>query len=128
MQIETASTHDLAAMKPVLQTTQNATIVLDKAYCDEQLRQDLEQNNNVCLFTPEKMKRGESVEQRQDRQAFRDLLNTAVAKLRQPIESLFAWLDRKTALQNATIVRSEKGLLLHVFGKVKAAFMSLNPV
>lgn len=66
--------------------------------------------------------------QKQDRKAYRDVLNTAVAKIRQPIESLFSWLDRKVGLQKASTIRSEQGLLLHVYAKVAAAFMSKLPI
>jgi hypothetical protein len=50
-------------------------------------------------------------------------------KVRQPIEGLFNWLIEKTDFQRASKVRSTKGLLVHVFGKLAAAFIYLifNP-
>ena len=128
LQVHTASKHDLDALKPILETVQNATIALDKAYCDAALAQKLRGKNNTLLFTPEKMQKNESIETRQDRQAFRDVLSTAVAKVRQPVEALFSWLQRKTDIQNASNVRAKNGLLLHIFGKITAAFMSLFPI
>lgn len=128
LQVHTASKHDLEALKPVLETVQNATIALDKAYCDAQLAQKLEEENNALLFTPEKAQKNESEEQRQHKQAYRDVLSTAVAKVRQPVEALFSWLQRKTDIQNASNIRAKNGLLLHIFGKITAAFMSLFPI
>lgn len=128
LQIQTAAQHDLEAMRPVLDNVENAIIALDKAYCDQPLKKRLIEQNNTLLFTPEKIQKGESVWQKQDRKAYRDVLNTAVARIRQPIESLFSWLDRKVGLQKASTVRSEKGLLLHVYAKVAAAFMSKLPM
>jgi hypothetical protein len=49
----------------------------------------------------------------------------AVAKVRQPIESFFAWVQEKTQVQLASKVRSEAGLLVHVFGKIAAALYPL---
>jgi hypothetical protein len=39
--------------------------------------------------------------------------------IRQPIESLFNWIIDKTDIQNASKVRSSKGLLVH--GKIISA-------
>ena len=50
---------------------------------------------------------------------------TAVSVVRQPIESLFNWLIEKTDFQRASKVRSTKGLIVHVFGKIAAAFIYL---
>jgi len=36
---------------------------------------------------------------------------------------LFNWLIEKTDIQTASKVRSTKGLLVHVFGKIAAAFI-----
>jgi len=51
------------------------------------------------------------------------LYSKAVSKIRQPIESLFNWLNEKTDIQRASRVRSTKGLLVPVFGKIAAAFI-----
>jgi len=52
-----------------------------------------------------------------------ELYYRAVPVIRQPIESLFNWLIEKTDIQRASKVRSTKGLLVHVFGKIAAAFL-----
>jgi len=53
------------------------------------------------------------------------LFSTAVSKVRQPIEALFNWLIEKTDIQRASKVGSTKGLLVHVFGRLAAAFIPL---
>jgi len=44
-----------------------------------------------------------------------------VSRVRQPIESLFNWIEEKTGIQVASKVRSTKGLMVHVFGRLAAA-------
>ncbi len=52
-----------------------------------------------------------------------------VSKVRQPIESLFNWIHEKTNIQKASKVRSYKGLMVHIFGRLAAAMFMLvfNP-
>ena len=45
--------------------------------------------------------------------------------MRQPIESLFNWIDEKTGIQCASKVRYYRGLLVHVFGRLAAAMLLL---
>ncbi len=46
-------------------------------------------------------------------------------KVWQPIESLFNWLIEKTDIQRASKVRSTKGLMVYVFGRIAAAYIFL---
>jgi hypothetical protein len=57
------------------------------------------------------------------------LYSESVSRLRQPIESLFSWIDEKTGIQDASKVRFFRGLLVHAFGRVTAAMLmlALNP-
>jgi hypothetical protein len=57
--------------------------------------------------------------------AANDLYSTAVSKIRQPIEALFNWLIEKTDIQRASKVRSTKGLVVHIFGRIAAAYIFL---
>jgi len=57
--------------------------------------------------------------------AANDLFSTSVSKVRQPIESFFNWLIEKTNIQRASKVRSAKGLMVHVFGRIAAAYIFL---
>ncbi len=66
-----------------------------------------------------------SDEIKQFNKAADDLFLTAVSRVRQPIEALFNWLIEKTDIQRASKVRSTKGLLVHIFGKLSAAFIQL---
>ena len=57
--------------------------------------------------------------------AYKDLYNTAISVVRQPIESLFNWVIQLINIQNALFVRSESGLNVHIFGKLAAALIVL---
>jgi hypothetical protein len=48
-------------------------------------------------------------------------LPTAISRVQQPIETLFAWIDDKTVIECVGKVRSYNDLLVHVFGKLAAA-------
>ena len=60
-----------------------------------------------------------------DRGAITDLYSRTVSKIRQPIEALFSWIIEKSDIQKASKVRSTKGLNLHVYDRLAAAFISL---
>jgi hypothetical protein len=45
--------------------------------------------------------------------------------VRQPIESLFNWIQEKTGIQVTSKVRSYQGLMIHVFGRLAAAMFLL---
>ena len=80
------------------------------------------------MLTPVKGVKGQSDVIKQRDKAANDLFSTAVSTIRQPIESLFNWLIVKTDIQRASKVRSTQGLLVHVFGKIAAAFIDIiNP-
>lgn len=120
-----ASVHDLAALRPVLENLPADVSILDKAYADTGLAKQMQGVNNR-LLTPIKDKKGWEAALQQKDQAFNDLFNKAVAALRQPIESLFNWINELTQIQNASKVRSANGLKLHLFGKLTAALMILT--
>ena len=76
-------------------------------------------------MTPIKGVKGQCREIKKIDKAANDLFSTAVSRARQPIESFFNWLIQKTDIQRASKVRSAKGLLVHIFGKIAAAFINL---
>ena len=123
--ITKASVHDLTALKPTLAKIKNSVVILDKAYIDSNLAREMAENNSE-IITPIKKVKGISQIEEYANQAPDDLFNRTVAKVRQPIESLFNWINEKTGIQKASKVRSEKGLLLHVFGKICAALIILK--
>lgn len=50
----------------------------------------------------------------------------AVSRVRQPVESIFNWIEDKTGIETASKVRSYQGLLVHVFGRLAAAMFMRN--
>jgi hypothetical protein len=77
------------------------------------------------MMTPVKGIKGQSQQIKNWDKAANDLFSKAVSKVRQPIESLFNWLIVKTDIQKASKVRSSKGLLIHIFGKIAADLINL---
>ena len=51
--------------------------------------------------------------------------NRLVRRIRQPIESLFNWIQEKTQIQRASKVRSTDALMIHCWGKLAVAFFLL---
>lgn len=116
--------NDLTALRSILPQLHDGELYGDKIYADQTLNQTLEKEQNLKLYTPVKKKKGQS------ELAFADqLLSTAISRVRQPIESLFNWIEEKTGIQMASKVRSYNGLIVHVFGRLAAAFfiLAFNP-
>lgn len=122
LQIGPASQHDLEAQRQILNNTKAVALFADKAFCDKDLKTFFAKNHGE-LLTPVKHKKGQSIEDKQRHKAADDLFSTAVSKIRQPIESLFNWLIEHTDIQRAAKVRSTKGLIVHVFGRIAAALI-----
>lgn len=118
------SENDLQALRPVLPTIEGGVLCGDKAYCDGPLKERLAEDQNLDLLTPVKKEKGQKTLPAADK-----LYSEAVSRLRQPIESLFSWIDEKTGIQRASKVRSYQGLVVHVFGRLAAAMLilALNP-
>ena len=103
----------------------NREIYADKIYSDIPFYKETKESKKLELFTPVKAIKGESPEITKREKAARDLFSTAVSKVRQPIESLFNWLNEKTNIQRAMKVRSTSGLLVHTMGKIAIALITL---
>jgi hypothetical protein len=86
----------------------------DKAYALK--NDDISKLNNITLLTPIKKQKGQKYLDAADQ-----LFSTAVSRVRQPIESLFNWLEQKSGIQMASKVRSSQGLIAHIFGRLCAA-------
>lgn len=115
--ITPASENDGKVLENLLPYLPKNSAYGDKAY--EYLKpRALEQG--IDLLTPIKRKKG---------QLYLDVadqwLSRAVSQVRQPIESLFNWINEKTGLEKASKVRSSSGLLVHVFGRLAAAMFML---
>ena len=123
--ITPASFNDLYVFKESWSDIFNRTFWGDKIYFNKEFFEQLEIEKNSIMLTPVKSIKGQTDWEKQFNKAADDLFSTAVSKVRQPIESLFNWLIEKTDFQKASKVRSTKGLLIHVFGKIAAAFIYL---
>lgn len=115
-----ASEHDLTAFRHIVSQLHGGELYLDKAYADERLAQATKADQDLALLTPVKKAKG---------QPYLDVADqwwsTAISRVRQPIESLFNWIEEKTGIQRASKVRSSNGLLVHVFGRLAAAMYLL---
>jgi hypothetical protein len=111
-----ASDHDLSTFRQIAPLLHGGKLFADKAYIDELERESLLKEQDVEKWTPAKKRKGQK---RLD--LFEQLLSTSVSRVRQPIESLFNWIEEKTIIQVASKVRSYNGLMVHVFGKLAAA-------
>jgi hypothetical protein len=119
-----ASQNDLTLLKGSASTLPKGELFADKIYADAPWQAELQACQQVRLRTPVKRKKGQKSLQAADR-----LYSAAVSRVRQPIESLFSWIQEKTGIQNASHVRSTTGLWVHVFGRFAAAMLLwiLNP-
>ncbi len=120
-----ASENDLNVYKQNWSNIDNRTFYGDKIYNDAKFFINIKKNNNSTMLTPIKEVKGMPDNLKQRDKAFNDLFSTAVSKVRQPIESLFNWLIEKTDIQRVSKVRSTNGLLVHVFGRIAAAYIFL---
>jgi hypothetical protein len=123
--ITPASENDLNVHKQNWSNIPNRSFYGDKIYLDTELLKNMLRVSNSEILTPVKGVKGQSKITNQWGKAANDLYSRAVSRIRQPIESLFNWIIEKTDIQRASKVRSTKGLLVHVFGRIAAAFIYL---
>lgn len=120
LHVTPGSENDLTAIRQEMESLCGRAVFADKAYLDKNL-QRIMHGQESQLLTPIKLVKGECEAVRQFKKAADDLFSTAVSRVRQPIESFFNWLNELYGLQNASKVRSNQGLIVHIFGKVAAA-------
>lgn len=123
--ITPASVSDLTVFKQAWSDIPDRCFFGDKIYFNREFFHELEKKNKSVMLTPVKAVKGQAEVLKQWDKAANDLFSRAVSKVRQPIESFFNWLIEKTDFQKASKVRSTKGLMVHVFGKMAAAFINL---
>lgn len=119
VQISPASYCDLWAAKQIVSDCrpfQNGKLYADRAYIDADWKYELKTLYNIDIVTPRKKKKNEYL-------ISGDAFSTSVSSIRQPIESFFGWLNRKTFVQNASHIRSLQGLYFHIFSAL--AFVNL---
>jgi hypothetical protein len=115
------SQHDLTALSEVLPQIEEGQLYGDKAFCDSGMKERAWSQQDLEVRTPVKKKKGQDCLAAADK-----LFSKAVSKIRQPIESLFNWIDEKTGIQCGSKVRSYRGLMVHVFGRLTAAMLILD--
>ncbi len=119
--ITSASVADINILKEIAEDIYDTSVYADKAYISKDLK-SLLQEQGVSLNTPVKKEKGKKGSMADE------IVSSAVSKIRQPIESLFSWIDEKTGIQTASKARSTQGLLVHVYGKLSAAMLLLTPI
>lgn len=120
-----ASENDLNLFRQAWGGIENRVFYGDKIYHDTDYFDHTFKTQNSIMLTPVKGIKGQTENMKMWDKAANDLFSTAVSKVRQPIESLFNWLIEKTDIQRASKVRSTKGLMVHVFGRIAAAYIFL---
>lgn len=98
----------------------NLRVFGDKIYHDEAAARELMETLNIEMMPCQKRKKGQ-----QNLASDQKFLNTMISQIRQPVESFFNWIHEKTGIQQASKVRSTKGLLKHIFGRLVAALLIL---
>lgn len=115
-----ASHHDGKVFEQIRPVLTNNELYADKAY-QRADAQTIEALQGLTVLTPIKKEKGQNSLEPSDQ-----WLSTAVSRVRQPIESLFGWLEDKTGIECASNVRSYNGLMVHVFGRLAAALFFWN--
>jgi hypothetical protein len=121
-----ASVNDITVYKQAWSTIENRTFFGDKIYMDHDLNQQMAIEQGSEMYTPVKGVKGMPDVIKKRIKAADDLFSTAVSRIRQPIEAIFNWLIEKVDIQKASKVRSTQGLLIHAFGRLAAAFITLK--
>ena len=118
--VSCASDHDLPVARQIMEDYRPfrcGTLYADKAYIDEYWEIVLNRDFSVRIITPRKLKKNDFLRGG-------DAFSSFVSALRQQIESFFNWLNELTNIQSASKVRSSDGLLVHIFGRIAAAFFA----
>jgi len=106
--LASASMHDLEIAKDTLPSSEyeNIDLYADLAYKDQQFQLDLFEEKAINLITPIKKEKGQA-----ELFLFQRANNSIHSSKRQTIDTLFAWINDRTGIQNASKVRSADGLL-----------------
>lgn len=113
-----ASTHDATAALDQRLALAKTTLFADLAYRQPALKEHFLTQDTRLLLGCKKPQGGKLSKAQKH-------FNRLISHFRQPIESLFNWINEKTHLQTASKVRSLEGLMLHCWGKLAVAFYLL---
>jgi len=113
-----ASHHDSKAFIEQQPEIASTELFGDLAYPTPEIISHL-QEQQTRLIAPKKKPKGKELTT--DEKYY----NRLVRRIRQPIESLFNWIEQKTGIQRASKVRSTDALMVHCWGKLAVAFFLL---
>ena len=113
-----AAHHDSLAFKGQAIDLPATALFGDLAFADKKIAELLKEQATEIITPKKKPKDKELTE-------FEKYHNRLFAKFRQPIQSLFNWINEKTGIQKAGKVRSTDGLMIHCWGKLIFAFWLL---
>jgi hypothetical protein len=113
-----ASHHDSKAFIGQSPEVPETNLFGDLAYPTPEIIAHLKEQRTQ-LITPHKKPKGADLTPEEK------YYNRLVRKFRQPIESLFNWIQEKTQIQRASKVPSTDALLVHCWGKLAVAFFLL---
>ena len=119
-----ASVSDTSVYKQAWSELEGRVFFGDKIYSDIDFNSEMIKKYNSEMLTPIKEVKGMFDWIKKRIKAADDLFSTAVSRIRQPIEALFNWLIEKADIQKASKVRSTKGLLVHAFRRLAAAYLT----
>ena len=118
IRVTNAKMHDLTAGRELIKSLDKGICLADKAYSDSNLRKFCKLEHELKLFTPIKKPRNRPLTDCEIE------FSKTVSKWRQPIESLFSWLENHSKIQEASKVRSTRSLAVHIFSRLATAFMT----
>jgi hypothetical protein len=110
-----ASHHDSKAFIEQRPEIAETSLFGDLAYPTPEIISHLKEQH-TRLIAPQKKPKGKELSQAEN------YSNRLVRSIRQPIESLFNWMQEKTGIQRASKVRSTDALMIHCWGKLAVAF------
>ena len=118
IKVTNARMHDLTAGRSLIKSLKNGICLGDKAYSDSSLQEFCKKENKLQLFTPvKKPKNGELTDKE-------IAFSKTVSKWRQPIESLFSWIQNHSKIQDGSKIRSTRSLAVHIYSRLSTAFMT----
>jgi len=120
IQITAASRHDLRVLQE-LEGKVVGNLFVDKAYQDHSTERAFEKEA-VIICTPDKKKKNQETYEL----GKSGLWSRFVSSIRQPIESLFNWINEQAEIQNGSRIRSRAGLLVHCYGKLAVSLFMLR--
>lgn len=113
-----ASAHDSKAFLAQSPELPERELFGDLAYPTPEIIKHLKEQQSRLIAPLKKLKGGDLTKQEK-------YFNRLVRSFRQPIESLFNWIQEKTGIQKASKVRSTDALMTYCWGKLAVAYFLL---